>query len=432
MNFGPYRVVRKLGQGGMGAVFLGEHTLIGRRAAIKVLHRERSTQRESVERFFTEARATSAMEDPGIVQVYDFGVTTDGTAYLIMEFLDGEPLSARLRNRGALHPSDAVRITRQIAGSLAAAHAMGIVHRDLKPENLFMVRDKEALGGERPKILDFGIAKLGDEELTQRFQTRTGAVMGTPAYMSPEQCNDSGRIDHRTDVYSLGCVMFHLLTGRPPFDLEGVGAIIAAHLREPAPVPSRVAPRVPELLDPIVARCLAKNPDDRYSSMTELQEACEAAFAQLPAAPPISSSEGVALREVREDAITTLGTSAGESLTDARPIPLRLWIGIATIAIAAGIVLAVTTHGGSSEKVVPAVQPRVEIEPTPPPVVAPPAPIVPQTVPVETGASGSVQGSDVEVGEPATTAVPSKTPVKRPGRKTKKGHTNAETYEDRF
>src|ERR1043165_3367913 len=148
VSFGPYRVVRKIGQGGMGAVFLGEHTLIGRRAAIKVLHRERTSQRESVERFFNEARATSAMEDPGIVQVYDFGVTTEGTAYLIMEFLDGEPLSARLRKRAALPAAGAVRIARQIAGWLAAAHAPGIVRRDLRPENLFMIRDSEAPGGE--------------------------------------------------------------------------------------------------------------------------------------------------------------------------------------------------------------------------------------------------------------------------------------------
>jgi eukaryotic-like serine/threonine-protein kinase len=420
----------------MGAVFLGEHTLIGRRAAIKVLHRERSMQRESVERFFNEARATSAMEDPGIVQVYDFGVTAEGTAYLIMEFLDGEPLSARLRKRGALHPSDAVRITRQIASSLAAAHASEIVHRDLKPENLFMIRDVEALGGERPKILDFGIAKLGDER-TERWQTRTGAVMGTPAYMSPEQCNDTGKIDHRTDIYSLGCVLFHLVTGRPPFDLDGVGAIIAAHLREPAPVPSRVAPHVPALLDPIVARCLAKNPDDRYQSMAELQQACEAALAQLPPAPPITSSDAIGLNVPREDAVTTLGNSMGESAANEnRPFPLRMWIGIATVAIAAGIVLAVTTSGRNSQPtaspapLAPATQPVVEETPPPPP--APPA--------ADTGSATQIAvptvpaaGSAAEVGEAATTAVPSKTPAKRPSRKSEKKRTNkAAVYEDRF
>ena len=163
----------------MGAVYLGEHSLIGRRAAIKVLHRDRNSQREHIERFFTEARATSAIEDPGIVQIYDFGITPQGVAYLVMEYLDGESLSARMRRLHLLQPYDAVRITRQIAGSLMAVHSIGIVHRDLKPENLFMVRDGEASAGERPKILDFGIAKLGDDRSTSN--TRTGAVMGTPA-----------------------------------------------------------------------------------------------------------------------------------------------------------------------------------------------------------------------------------------------------------
>jgi len=310
-SFGPYRVVRKLGQGGMGVVYLGEHNLIGRRAAIKVLHRERGAQRENVERFFNEARATSAVDDPGIVHIYDFGITPQDTAYLVMEYLDGESLSVRLRRRGPLPCNDAVRITRQIASSLAAAHAANIVHRDLKPENLFMVRDGEALGGERPKILDFGIAKLGDDGL-DRFQTRTGAVMGTPAYMSPEQCN-AGKIDQRTDIYSLGCVLFHLLLGRPPFDLQGVGAIIAAHLREPAPVPSAISPNVPAILDPLIARCLAKDPDDRFSSMSELQQACDAVLGQLPAVPVMTAPDLAVAHADRAEAVTTLGHSVGQS-----------------------------------------------------------------------------------------------------------------------
>jgi len=343
----------------MGAVYLGEHTLIGRRAAIKVLHRDRSSQRESIERFFTEAKATSAVEEPGIVQIYDFGVTSNGTAYLVMEFLDGESLSARLRRLRLLAPTDAVRITRQLAGSLAAAHAHGIVHRDLKPENLMMVRDGEASGGERPKILDFGIAKLGDDA-RERFKTRTGAVMGTPAYMSPEQCNDTGKIDHRTDVYSLGCVLFHLLTGRPPFDVEGVGATISAHLTVPAPRPSDVARHIPTAIDPLVARCLAKRPEDRFSTMVELQEACDAVLAQLPveeaATVPYSHPSIV----VREDSPTTLRSSVGESALDARPRRVGAWMIISAAALVAGVVLAVMTttrdapEGSESTTIAPA------------------------------------------------------------------------------
>ena len=362
LSFGAYRVVRKLGQGGMGAVYLGEHTLIGRRAAIKVLQHERSSQRENVERFFTEARATSAVEDPGIVQIYDFGVTPSGTAYLVMEYLDGEPLSARLRRLSLLTPHHALRITRQVAGSLASAHALGIVHRDLKPENLFMVRDGEASAGERCKILDFGIAKLGDDT-RERFHTRTGSVMGTPAYMSPEQCNDTGKIDHRTDIYSLGCVLFHLLTGRPPFDVEGVGATIAAHLREPAPRPSDLAADVPPSIDPIVARCLAKRPEDRFSSMLELQQACDAVLAQLPP-EPTAVARPILPSVTRPDATTTLGNSVGQTSPTGHPIRRSVWLAASVVAVTAGIVLAVMTtqrdvatrdgNGTSSSTIVPA------------------------------------------------------------------------------
>jgi serine/threonine protein kinase len=360
LSFGAYRVVRKVGQGGMGAVFLGEHTLIGRRAAIKVLHRHRSSQRESIERFFTEARATSAVEDPGIVQIYDFGVTSSGTAYLVMEYLDGEALSARLRRLRRLAPHDAVRITRQIAGSLASAHALGIVHRDLKPENLFMVRDGEASAGERPKILDFGIAKLGDEARRHsQHRTRTGAVMGTPAYMSPEQCNDTGKIDQRTDVYSLGCVLFHLLTGRPPFDVQGTGEMIAAHLKEAAPRPSHIAPHVPASVDPLVARCLAKRPEDRFSSMTELQRACDAILEQLPPVETVTSDPLPPIA-VREDSTTTLGSSVGESSTSTRPRRLGMWLAVSVVAATAGVLLAVMTTsrddapGGAPMTITPA------------------------------------------------------------------------------
>src|SRR5687768_15810409 len=197
----------------MGAVYLAEHSLIGRRAAIKSLLPSLSLQREIVDRFFNDAPATTSIPDPGIVQVFDFGFHTDATAFIVMEFLEGEPLDARIRRFTRLPVSDALRLTRQAAGSLAAAHARGIVHRDLKPENIFLVRDPEAQGGERPKILDFGIAKLGGDNPNQ-MKTRTGAMMGTPVYMSPEQCRGAGLVDHRSDIYALACVLFHMLVGR--------------------------------------------------------------------------------------------------------------------------------------------------------------------------------------------------------------------------
>ncbi len=335
-TFGAYRVLAKLGEGGMGDVFLAEHSLIGRRAAIKVLRPESSVRRDSVERFFNEARATSAVDDPGIVQVFDFGVTEDNTAYIVMEYLEGEVLLHRLRRLQRLAPIDAIRIVRQVAGSLAAAHAAGIVHRDLKPENLFVVRDNEAPAGERVKILDFGIAKLVDDS-NRRMHTRTGAVMGTPVYMSPEQCTDTSKTDHRADIYSLGCVLYHLLTGAPPFDLLGFGAIAAAHLREPATPPSVRAPHVPPAIDALVLRCLAKAPGDRFQTMSELQRACDAILAQAAAV-----SSHAALH-------TTLELCAGQPSREASTHRLGRSIVLAAIAIALGAATAIATTGRGPE-----------------------------------------------------------------------------------
>ncbi len=337
---GPYRIVRKIGEGGMGAVYLAHHALLGRPAAIKMLLPALSSQREVVDRFFNEARATTAVSDPGIVQVFDFGFHGDGSAYIVMELLDGESLATRLE-RGPLALGDALRITRQVAGSLAAAHARGIVHRDLKPDNLFIVRDGEAQGGERPKILDFGIAKLTNDA-SDRSRTRTGTVMGTPIYMSPEQCRGAGIVDHRADIYSLGCVLYHLITGRPPFDLEGMGEIISAHLREPPRAPSAWIPGIPRAVDDLVLRCLAKAPDERFASMGELQAACEAQLARITGAGALTIALPVPLAS---GSPTTLGHAAGEAVR----APSRR--GIAMLALAAVVALVaagalVATRGG--------------------------------------------------------------------------------------
>ncbi|MEO6776787.1 MAG: serine/threonine-protein kinase [Kofleriaceae bacterium] len=188
---GGYRVLKLIGSGGMGEVWLAEHEMLGRRAAVKMLRREVSSRAEIVARFFNEARAATSISDPGIVQIFDFGHHTDGSAYIVMELLDGEGLDRRLQSNGVLAVGDALRIMRQVCGSLGAAHAAGIVHRDLKPENIFLVRDPEVPGGERAKILDFGIAKLvGDTNL----KTQTSAMMGTPTFMSPEQCRGAGQV----------------------------------------------------------------------------------------------------------------------------------------------------------------------------------------------------------------------------------------------
>lgn len=281
-TIGSYRIVQKLGEGGMGAVYVAQHALLGRKAAIKVLLPALSSQPEVVHRFFNEARAVTSISDPGVVQVFDFGHHRDGSAFIVMELLDGEPLATRLARCGRLSMIDALRVTRQVAVSLATVHAHGIVHRDLKPENVFLVRDPEIAHGERAKILDFGIAKLSAEQSTSK--THAGALLGTPTYMSPEQCRGAGEVDYRSDLYSLGCMLFHLVVGQPPFVGAGLGEVIAAHLCEPAPSPSSRLPGLPPAFDALVLRCLAKAPGERFATMGELASAIDQLLPQLVAA----------------------------------------------------------------------------------------------------------------------------------------------------
>jgi serine/threonine-protein kinase len=369
-------VVRQLGAGGMGAVYLGEHALIGRHAAIKVLLPELSANRKNVDRFFHEARATSIVSDPGIVQIFDFGFTADDIAFIVMEYLDGESVAARLHRLVTLTPAEALRITRQVASSLGAAHAAGIVHRDLKPDNLFLVRDPEAPGGERAKILDFGIAKLGDDDPANRNVTKTGQVIGTPVFMSPEQASGQ-TVDFRADIYSLGCVLFQMLTGRPVFDLPSMYAIISAHLRDEPPTVTQIAPHLPAELDPIVARCLAKRPSDRYGSMLELQAACDALLAS--SAPTLQRAHTAQPKP--SFAHTTLGSSTGQRLPSFAPPRRRLvwWLAGSALAIGAGVGLAVVTASGGPRVIVePAQAARsitmpVQARPLPPPPPTPAA-----------------------------------------------------------
>ncbi len=252
----------------MGTVYLGEHTLLGRKAAIKVLLPWLSADEGIVKRFFNEARAVTRIADPGIVQIFDFGHHTDGGAFIVMELLEGEPMDKRLKRIGKFGLIECMRLMRLICTSLGAAHAKGIVHRDLKPENIFIVGDGAVPGGERAKILDFGIAKLSGDEPGN--PTRTDVLIGTPMYMSPEQCRGGGAIDHRSDIYAIACVMFTMLTGRPPFHSMGSGDLIAAHLREAPPLASSRVPELPAIIDQILQKCLRKAPAERFQSMTEL------------------------------------------------------------------------------------------------------------------------------------------------------------------
>ncbi len=283
---GNYRIVSELGKGGMGMVYRAEHTQLGRPAALKMLLPQLSSDASIVQRFFNEARAASAIDHPGIVEVYDYGTHTDGAAYIVMALLRGESLENRLQ-RGPLPPLEGASILAQVLGALAAAHQRGIVHRDLKPDNIFLTPNELMPGGIQVKLLDFGIAKLADEK-SAGFKTQTGMMMGTPAYMSPEQCMGAADLDHRTDLYAIGCILFHVLTGRPPFlSDQGTGMMIAAHIRDPAPHPRSLNPNVPDSLCAIVLRLLEKEPAARYQSALEVRDALVAAGASGASRPPV-------------------------------------------------------------------------------------------------------------------------------------------------
>jgi len=364
-QIGAYRVLQQIGEGGMGTVWLAEHAMLGRRAALKLLHPMFSARPDIVTRFFNEARAATAISDPGIVQIFDFGHHVDGSAYIAMELLDGEALDKRLRRLGRLAVPDALRIMRQVASTLGVAHLRGIVHRDLKPENIFLVRDPEVYGGERAKVLDFGIAKLtGDASV----KTNTSAVMGTPAYMSPEQCRGAGHVDQRSDVYALGCMVFGLVSGAPPFDAEGAGEIIAMHLREPAPALSSRAPGVPQELDAVVAHCLAKDPAHRYASGTELA----AALGALLGNPSIANLRGTGSMPNAPvgagGATTTLSAAAGM----ATGAPARrssrgpLYAGLTVLVVGGGVAAIALSRGGGAQ-VASAPSGDLVTKPPPPP-----------------------------------------------------------------
>ena len=281
-TIGNYRVVALLGQGGMGRVYLAHHPGIERRSAIKVLHSDLADDPATVSRFFAEARAANAIRHPNIVEIFDSGTLEDGAPYIIMEYLEGETLAARV-TRGLLL-GEALDFAGQAASALHAAHQKGIIHRDIKPENLFIVRDPAVGKGERLKVLDFGVAKLQQHREEPAHRTRSGALVGTPRYMSPEQCLGDREVDLRSDVYSLGVIIYEMLCGRPPFLSEGVGSMINMHINRPPDPPRQLNPSLTASLEATILKALAKNPADRFTDMFELLEALRVAQISLGSA----------------------------------------------------------------------------------------------------------------------------------------------------
>jgi eukaryotic-like serine/threonine-protein kinase len=267
---GRYELIEPIGEGSMGRIFLAEQISVGRRVAIKIINRELSSKYDTIARFQQEARLLASVKNEHIVDIYDIGETEQGDPFIAMELVDGQSLATVLREQGALDPTRTIRILLQVASALSTVHEAGVVHRDLKPANI-MLLDGGGRAGEVVKILDFGLAKvLSDREATGRL-TRTGSIVGTPEYMSPEQVA-GGNVDHRADIYGLGCTAYEMACGHPPF----MGAEVATlykHLHEEAPPLAQARPTFPRPLAEVIHRCLAKNPDDRYPSAREVYDA---------------------------------------------------------------------------------------------------------------------------------------------------------------
>jgi serine/threonine protein kinase len=272
---GLYVLGRCVGRGGMATVYEARHRFLRQRVAIKLLRPEHCGDEQLVRRFCNEARAAAGIEHPGVVRYLDVGRTAEGEAYLVMELLEGESLRQRLMP-GPLSEAAAVAIGRQLASALAAAHARGVVHRDIKPENVLLARDPEAPGGERVKVLDFGIAKR-----TQRADTRPGVVIGTPAYMAPEQCQPGMAVDGRADVYGLGALLYRMVTGRPVFESATDVGLMCQHVHDAPIAPRALGIAIADGFERLLATCLAKRPADRYPSMATLADALAALAAGI-------------------------------------------------------------------------------------------------------------------------------------------------------
>ena len=291
-----YRVLSRLGVGGMGLVYKVEHIHLAKIAAMKVLHPEMARDAEAVRRFRIEAQAVSRLDHPNIVQTFDFG-QTDDALYLVMEYLKGEDLAAIVKRDGTLPFERAARLFVQVCSALNEAHESGVIHRDLKPENIMVVQRRD--GTETAKVLDFGLAKLR-ERADSLGVTSGNQVIGTPYYMSPEQVR-SEPLDLRTDVYSLGATLYRVLTGTPPFQAPTPMGVLTKHVTDPLELPRARAPGLdlPAVADAIVSRAMAKSPDDRYDSAAEVGRDLQAALAAMPRPSSLSRTAAPTVREAR-------------------------------------------------------------------------------------------------------------------------------------
>jgi serine/threonine protein kinase len=404
-----YEVLDVLGEGGMGRVYRVRHTSLGRTFAMKVLRRDLALDGDLAERFIHEAKTTAAVKHPNVVQITDFGQLGDGAPYFVMELLVGQTLGQIVKAGGPIPAGRAVRIIRQIAGALAAAHAAGVVHRDLKPDNVFLVGDtrdgpsSDAPGRGRSlamlgrdadvRVVDFGAAKIvGSSRIT-----RTGVVFGTPHYMSPEQASGQP-VDHRADVYALGVIMYEMFTGRVPFEADTYMGVLTQHMFvQPVP-PSQVSEAARELgaLEEITLVCLEKKPEDRFGSMNDLVEAVDrvvrlradgsvevASRADSPTRPGPRSAPLRIADELEPPTFEELRAATGGALPP-KHRALWAWIPVAAAGLVAGVAGAALLRssrppatGATAPATTATSAATFSASLSPPPVAPPPAPVVP-------------------------------------------------------
>lgn len=344
-----YRVIRRIGEGGMGLVYEGLHIAIEKRVAIKVLRDDFSSRPDVVERFRQEAKSASRIGHENIVDISDFGSTPAGQSYFVMEFLEGEDLADLIARDGTLSVERILDITGQCARALSAAHSKGIVHRDMKPENIFLTQRPER--PDFPKIVDFGIAKMSDIETSGapgRKLTKTGMIFGTPEYMSPEQAAGKG-LDHRVDVYAMGVIMFELVTGRVPFVGDTFMGVLTQHMFE-SPPPLREVNAHLECsreLELIIFKCLSKDPDDRYPDMDKLAEALDdAKFGKISEETLVGYGDPVKAKARPPRP----GVASQPPITPSTGSRVGLWVGaVLTVLATASGIFWIGTRGQDSE-----------------------------------------------------------------------------------
>ena len=343
---GKYRLESIIGRGGMGSIYRATHLMLDKTVAVKLINPELAPTPDVVRRFQREARAASQLNHPNIAATFDLGQTSNGTLYLAMELVSGQSLKDTIRSGGPMAAPRIVRILRQVAGALAVAHANGIIHRDLKPQNIMLTQPPD--GGEVAKLLDFGIAKTFDDNATQL--TSTGLVLGTPQYMSPEQA--AGRpIDGRSDLYSLGIILFEMLVGEVPFNDPSTPAVLVKHLTEPAPPPSARRPdlAIPSALEAVALRCLEKDPGARYQNATEFANALEHAMT----APAASSAATVIVTPARETPTQRTAKIATPNVSAPPVAPVPVAVAAAAPAPAAAPPPASVAHAASGVPAAP-------------------------------------------------------------------------------